>query len=255
MRYNEYTIQQVDEDWKDYVPGAKTGARVVSAIKGAMDPTKTMAGNYNRTAADQKFTAMAQRVLAAWNQTEQAYAAQGVEEPQMPALLQKWATKYLQVRMPAFPEPMLSDQAVLEYLKKGVAIKWTGQEEPEQPEQPEQDSNAGAAAFGSMASQLQQQPQADQPAPQTQPQQAAQPEAPATQEPAKGDWSQPQVEDPSYALFKDPAAFKAEWDKFIASSPGYRLIADPDLLEALKQMWMRAGGTKVESKKNKGQRV
>jgi hypothetical protein len=56
-------------------------------------------------------------------------------------------------------------------------------------------------------------------------------------------------------MFKDPAAFKAEWDKFISSSPGYRLIADPDLLSALKQMWMRAGGTKVESKNNKGQRV
>ena len=56
-------------------------------------------------------------------------------------------------------------------------------------------------------------------------------------------------------LFKDPAAFKDEWDKFISSKPNYRLIADPELLSALKDMWMRTGGLKAESKKNKGKRV
>lgn len=52
-------------------------------------------------------------------------------------------------------------------------------------------------------------------------------------------------------VFKDPAAFKAEWDKFVASKPNYKLIADPALLSVLKNMWMRSGGMKAESKKNK----
>lgn len=56
-------------------------------------------------------------------------------------------------------------------------------------------------------------------------------------------------------VFKDPATFKAEWDKFVASKPNYKLIADPALLSVLKNMWMRSGGMKAESKKNKGKLV
>lgn len=84
----------------------------------------------------------------------------------------------------------------------------------------------------------------------------AQPAAAGAEQPAAGAQAgQQPAADPSHAMFKDPAAFKAEWDKFVASSPNYKLIADPALLSTLKTMWMRSGGMKAESKKNKGKRV
>lgn len=47
-------------------------------------------------------------------------------------------------------------------------------------------------------------------------------------------------------LFKDPALFKAEWDKYVsAQSQPYQLISDVRMLEVLKSMWMRTGGTKL----------
>lgn len=53
-------------------------------------------------------------------------------------------------------------------------------------------------------------------------------------------------------IFKDATAFKAEWDKLLASNPTYKLISDPDLLSVLKNIWMKTGGTKLESVRNKG---
>jgi len=64
--------------------------------------------------------------------------------------------------------------------------------------------------------------------------------------------------DPQYKIFKDPAAFKSEWDKYVATkSQPYQLIADPEMLTALKDMWMRSGGTRVESRRpsKKAQRL
>jgi hypothetical protein len=55
--------------------------------------------------------------------------------------------------------------------------------------------------------------------------------------------------DPRYTAFKNAATFKSAWDKYIATkSQPYQLIADPPMLTALKDMWMRSGGTKVESR-------
>jgi hypothetical protein len=52
--------------------------------------------------------------------------------------------------------------------------------------------------------------------------------------------------DPSAKLFKDPALFKAEWDKYTAAqTQPYQLISDPRMVEVLKDMWMRTGGTSV----------
>ena len=55
-------------------------------------------------------------------------------------------------------------------------------------------------------------------------------------------------------IYTDPAAFKAEWDKYVASKSAtapYHLISDPALLSVLKNMWMRTGGTSaMESKTN-----
>lgn len=52
--------------------------------------------------------------------------------------------------------------------------------------------------------------------------------------------------DPSAKLFKDPALFKAEWDKYTAAqTQPYQLISDTRMVEVLKDMWMRTGGTSV----------
>ena len=59
-------------------------------------------------------------------------------------------------------------------------------------------------------------------------------------------------------IFSDPAAFKTEWDKYVASKGGekYQLIADPEMLDVLKNIWMRTGGTKLaEGRRSKKERV
>lgn len=56
---------------------------------------------------------------------------------------------------------------------------------------------------------------------------------------------------PSNPLFQDPAAFKAEFDKYIAGLGGAQ-TSNTALQDALKSMWLALGGTKVESKKNNG---
>jgi hypothetical protein len=55
-------------------------------------------------------------------------------------------------------------------------------------------------------------------------------------------------------VFRDPAAFKAEWDKFIKAQPeNYKLITNTELLGVLKDMWKYSGGVRAESKNNKKQ--
>jgi len=55
-------------------------------------------------------------------------------------------------------------------------------------------------------------------------------EAPPTESPPPGD----------AAIFTDPAAFQAEWQKFLDANG--RLITDPQVLELLKDMWKYSGG-------------
>ena len=69
---------------------------------------------------------------------------------------------------------------------------------------------------------------------------AAAAEEPAAEEPAA-------AAGPDYSMFKDANKFKAEWDKFVSQNGNYKLIADPRMLEVLKSIWMRTGGTKLES--------
>jgi outer membrane biosynthesis protein TonB len=70
------------------------------------------------------------------------------------------------------------------------------------------------------------------------------------------------AEEPAAAVdFKDPAKFKAEWDKYVAAQNAkneqngmgpFKLVTEPQLLSVLKQMWMSTGGTKAESVKPRG---
>ena len=51
-------------------------------------------------------------------------------------------------------------------------------------------------------------------------------------------------------IFKDPNAFKGAWEGYLKNKGGnYRLIADPDMLGLLKQLWRHSGG--VEAKESK----
>jgi len=72
--------------------------------------------------------------------------------------------------------------------------------------------------------------------------------------------------DPKYAMFKDPAAFKAEWDKYVEAQNAknqekgmgpFKLITEPELLSTLKDMWMRTGGLSVKESRysKKSQRL
>ncbi len=67
------------------------------------------------------------------------------------------------------------------------------------------------------------------------------------QQPAQQDQQQPAQQGPDFSIFRDAAKFQAEWDTFVKQNPNYKLIADPELLMLLKDIWMRTGGTKLES--------
>ena len=101
------------------------------------------------------------------------------------------------------------------------------------------------------------QPGAQQAQPDAQAQAGAQQAQPGAQAQAGAQQAQPgaqaQAATDNSQIFADPAAFKAEWDKYVASKSAtapYQLISDPAMLEVLKNMWMRTGGTNLkESKK------
>jgi hypothetical protein len=67
------------------------------------------------------------------------------------------------------------------------------------------------------------------------------------QDQQQGQQQQQQPQGPDFSIFRDAAKFKAEWDTFVKQNPNYKLIADPELLMLLKDIWMRTGGTKLEA--------
>ena len=93
----------------------------------------------------------------------------------------------------------------------------------------------------------------------------AQGQQPAQGEPQAGGAAQPAAatdanKDPQFKIFKDANAFKSEWEKYAAAQTEknkangmgpYQLISDTEMLTALKDMWMRSGGLRVESKQSK----
>ena len=203
--------------------------RAVAGVKGAMAPTSDFRTGYQQAGEQQKLQDMVKRTYPAWNQAVVAYKNQQLPEPEIAKRMKTWTEKYFGIAgMPPYPEAMITAQGAQKYLLNAVSRKMTGEQPAQQPAQ---------------------QPAAE-PAAQTQ-EPAQQPAAPAaqTQQPAAP------AQDPTHAMFKDPNAFKAEWDKFVAANQNYKLIADPKLLSVLKTMWMRSGGMKAESKKNKGKRV
>ena len=206
-------------------------AKVGAGIGGMVSPTGSFAGGYQSKAAEQKLTDHAKRTFPAWNQAVVNLKQQGVQDPDLPRQMQAWLSKAFELQMPAYPAPALDDKTTMEYLKKAWAMRWT-QQQPQQAAQQQPAQQAQAA-------------QGQQPA-----QQAAQGQQPAqSQQPA----AQPQA-NPAHAIFQDPAKFTAEFNKYIQST-GLNQLVNFKLKDVLKDMWMRSGGTRVESKNNKGKRV
>ena len=194
--------------------------KLAGAVKGAATGYRS---NQGRRVADEATAASAKRAQTRWNAQEAALIGKGIKPEQLPAYLDRYIQTHFDPQqtgsMKSFPKftGTYNDVTVLAHLTKAIQQLATA----------DIDGPAPAAPAAP-------EPEKTEPAPAPAPTPAA---------------------DPAHAMFKDPNAFKAEWDKFVASKPNYKLIADPQLLSTLKNMWMRSGGMKAESKKNKGKSV
>jgi outer membrane biosynthesis protein TonB len=227
--------------------------KVAAGIKGAFDKTQTASGAWNVKAQQQATLARAKRDFAVWNKTEADLISRGVQPAKLGPYLDKWiAQMYPTAKASGALKPLngpYTQPTALQHIQQALVADTTSEFDPEKEEpapppkpNPQQQAEPEPQQQASPTPTPTPEPQ-QQAAPTPEPQQQAAPEAPKAEV------------DPAHAMFKDPAAFKAEWDKFVASKPNYNLITDPALLAVLKNMWMRSGGVKAESKKNKGQRV
>ena len=218
--------------------------KVAAGVKGAFDKTQTAAGAWNVKAQQQATLARAKRDFAVWNKTEADLISRGVQPDKLGPYLDKWiAQNYPTAKASGALKPLngpYTQPTALQHIQQALVADTTSELDPDPQQAAPTPQQTPAPTPQQAAPTPQQTPE---------PQQAAAPEPATTPEPQQA------VVDPAHAMFKDPAAFKAEWDKFVASKPNYKLIADPALLSVLKNMWMRSGGLKAESKKNKGQRV
>lgn len=220
----------------------------------------TYTGGYNTKMGQQEVAKVAKMAEPNWFKAQAAYTQQGLTPAQLPDQLTAWARKWFET--PALPDyktstkqQLVTNQGVRSYLQAAAAHQLAPNQQaaPAAPAAPTDDQSTNdAGAMGQMAGQLTKagaagpNAMANAPVSKTN---TARPGNPNTTQQAAPAPAAPAPAAPP--VFKDPAAFKAEWDKFVASKPNYKLIADPALLTALKNMWMRSGGMKAESKKNK----
>lgn len=227
-------------------------SKVGAGIKGMASPGSTFSTGYQQKASQQQLDAYAKKSYPAWNQAIVSLRQEGIPEPQLGAELQNWATTYFDLgfKAPPFTGAVNATNS-MEYLKKlwGMKISPRAKPAPSTPADPDSAGGGTTGAAGGAGTTANAAPTSGS----TTATGNAAPTAGATTSSAPA--QQQQSADPIHAILKDPNAFKAEWDKFIASKPNYKLIADPQLLSVLKNMWMRSGGMKAESKKNKGKRV
>lgn len=213
--------------------------KLASAVKGAGAGYRS---NQGRRVADEATAASAKRAHTRWNAQESALIGKGVKPEQLPGYLDRYIQTHFDPQqtgsMKSFPKfsGAYNDATVLAHLTKAVQQLATSELDNPTPTAPAASAPTPAATETPPAA-----TETPPAATETPPAEPTTPAAPAA--------------NPAHAMFKDPTAFKAEWDKFVASKPNYRLIADPALLSVLKNMWMRTGGMKAESKKNKGNRV
>lgn len=212
--------------------------KVAAGVGGAMTAGQSFKGSYNREAGQQEINRVADMAAPQWFKAQQGYAAQNIQPNQMVPYIEAWARDWFDTpKLPGYKqvtkEPQVSDQGAKKYLQYAAAMQLN----PVTP-QPQQ------------AQQTQQTQQSQQAQQTQQPQQAQQAQQPAQQ---AAQAQQPQA-NPAHAIFQDPAKFTAEFNKYIQST-GLQQLVNFKLKDVLKNMWMRSGGTRVESKNNKGKRV
>jgi hypothetical protein len=178
-----------------------------------------------------------------WFKAQAAYTQQGVTPAELPDQLTAWAKKWFET--PALPDyktstkqQLVTNQGVRAYLQTAAAHQLApDRTTPTAPVAPTTPTTPTAPVAPTTPTT----PTA--PVAPTTPTAPVAPTAPTTPTAPTAPEG-----DTVHAMFKNPTAFKAEWDKFMASNPNYKLIADPALLSGLKTMWMRTGGTKLENK-------
>jgi hypothetical protein len=219
-------------------------AHPIAYAKGVLTPGQSGAGRVAQQQGDNELTQQARAAMPSWKKQVAGDLARGIESN--PARLQQWATKFFQIKAPAYNGAQLTDSEVLKYLKAAYALKYSEAElDDPAPTTPANTTTANTAPVSNTTT-SNVAPTTSNVAPTTTTTTAntapttttTTPEAPPAPAPGKN------------PLFKDPAVFKAEWDKYVASKGGekYRLISDPEMLILLKNIWMRTGGTKVETK-------
>lgn len=241
MKSNEIVETRLDElSWKD-IPGAKTVAKVGSGLKGAFTAGQSFSGNYNREAGQQEIERVANMAAPQWFKAQQGYAAQNIQPDKMVPYIEAWTRDWFDTpKLPGYKqvtrEPQVSDQGAKKYLQYAAAMQLN-------PVTPQPGQQTPPAAGGEPAQQTGAAPAPAAAGQGSQPQQSAQPAQ-----------TQQQQANPAHAIFQDPAKFTAEFNKYLQST-GLQQLVNFKLKDVLKNMWMRSGGTRVESKNNKGKRV
>lgn len=218
-------VSQVDEGPMDVARRA-LGA-IAQPIKTA---TQAVSQASSARAGNKRLEDVAKNLFGMWQTQVASLKAAGIDMKDPATYQQKlldWFSKT------AFKKPTTAQQMgnipglgaaqIYDYFKKGVGLYLAGQlggEQPTTASAPTADPAAGGAAVTSPGTSG----------------------APGTDTPA----AEPAPDPARDPLFKDPNVFKAEWDKYMSTqSQPYQLISDTRMLEVLKSMWMRTGGTKL----------
>lgn len=219
-------------------------SRVGAGIKGAVTPGQTASGAYTVKAQQQNIDAIVKRHAARWYQIESDLAGNGVPKEEFGQYLTNWARQWY--KLPSFPEftGSYTQQAAAAYIARALRESNIAEFTPKQPAANQTSGNTKVNSGNVTVSSGNTKVQSSNVSPTGNATTAANTTVTSTT-----------TADPAHAMFKDPASFKAEWDKFMSANPNFKLITDPELLSVLKNMWMRTGGTKTESKNNKGTRV
>lgn len=203
---------------------------VMDTLRGVAQPIKSFTNwrqqSGQAAAGNKQIDDITKRLMAAWKTQEQALKAGGINIADTKTYqdnMLNWMAKSAfkrdinSITKLMGPLPGTGATAVNDYLRKGVGLHMAGQfaggatAKPQGNASPTSGNIAGNTAGN-----------------------AAGTTTTTASDPARE------------PLFKDPAVFKAEWDKYVAAqSQPYQLISDVRMLEVLKSMWMRTGGTKL----------
>lgn len=239
MKTNEIIINEGPLDFaKNVAAGFKGlgqgGLAGAKAAYGAQDASNKQAD---------KTVAIAKKAIDQWNATA-AQMAQGGQQA-TPEQAVAWITKFLgkaPAGKPAGAAPAQINQFITQSIQQYVADRAAqGLGGAQQPATAEPAPAAGQPAQATATAEPTAQAAAE-PAPATAPTAQAEP-AQAQAEPAPAEPTKPAKPDANTFAQKLQADFAA----FADAGGG---VGTPAVKQAIKDMWMRAGGTKAESRKN-----